>query len=108
MPVGNTPQTTATAADLTKNVSRPGVKGVTDSTIRVAVITAKTNPIGGKYHEFIDGIRAYFKTINDKGGIYGRRLVIASDRDDVVGTLNVQQTTAALHDDNAFAVFEAG
>ncbi len=81
--------------------------GVTASTIRVAVITAKTNPIGGKYHEFIDGIKAYFKTINDKGGIYGRRLVIASDRDDVVGTLNVQQTTAALHDDNAFAVFEA-
>ena len=57
VPVGNTPLTTASAADLTKNVPRPGVKGVTASTIRVAVITAKTNPIGGKYHEFIDGIQ---------------------------------------------------
>jgi branched-chain amino acid transport system substrate-binding protein len=107
VPVGNTPQTTASAADLTKNVSRPGVKGVTDSTIRVAVITAKTNPIGGKYHEFIDGIRAYFKVINDKGGIYGRKLVVVSDRDDVVGTQNVQQTTSSLANDNAFATFEA-
>src|SRR5882757_6779050 len=106
-PLSNTPLTTASAADLTKNIPRPGVKGVTDSTIRVAVITAKTNPIGGRYHEFIDGIRAYFKTINDKGGIYGRKLVVVSDRDDVVGTMNVQQTTSSLADDNAFATFEA-
>lgn len=104
---GKTPETTASAADLSKNVARPGVKGVTDKTIRVAVITAKTNPIGGRYHEYIDGIRAYFKMINDKGGIYGRQLVVASDRDDVVGTLNLQQTTASLADDNAFATFEA-
>src|SRR5882724_323754 len=107
LPASNTPQTTATAADLTKNVARPGVKGVTDTTIRVAVITAKTNPIGGRYHEFIDGIRAYFKVINDKGGIYGRKLVVVSDRDDVVGTQNVQQTTSSLANDNAFATFEA-
>jgi ABC-type branched-subunit amino acid transport system substrate-binding protein len=105
--VGNTPQTTASSADLTKNVPRPGVPGVTDTTIRVAVITAKTNPIGGRYHEYIDGIKAYFKMINDAGGIYGRKLVIASDRDDVVGLQNVQQTTASLADDNAFAMFEA-
>ena len=71
------------------------------------MITAKTNPIGGKYHEFIDGISAYFKVINDKGGIYGRKLVVVSDRDDVVGTQNVQQTTSSLANDNAFATFEA-
>jgi branched-chain amino acid transport system substrate-binding protein len=104
---GNVPQTTASAADLSKHVARPGVRGVTDSTIRVAVITATTNPIGGKYHQYIDGIRAYFKMVNDKGGIYGRKLVVVSDRDDVVGTQNVQQTTASLNDDNAFATFEA-
>jgi ABC-type branched-subunit amino acid transport system substrate-binding protein len=106
-PLSNTPLTTASAADLTKNVKRPGVRGVTDTTIRVAVITAKTNPIGGRYHEFIDGIRAYFKVINDKGGIYGRKLVVVSDRDDVVGLQNVQQTTSSLADDGAFATFEA-
>jgi branched-chain amino acid transport system substrate-binding protein len=107
VPLGNTPLTTASAADLAKNVPHPGVKGVTDTTIRVAVITAKTNPIGGRYHEFIDGIKAYFKVINDAGGIYGRKLTIVADRDDVVGTLNVQQTTSSLANDNAFATFEA-
>jgi branched-chain amino acid transport system substrate-binding protein len=106
-PLSNTPLTTASAADLTKNVPRPGVKGVTATTIRVAVITAKTNPIGGRYHEFIDGVRAYFKTINDQGGIYGRKLTVVSDRDDIVGLQNLQQTTSSLADDNAFATFEA-
>ncbi len=103
----NTPTTTASQTDLTKNVDRPGVKGVNGTTIRVAVITAKTNPLGGKYHEYIDGIKAYFKTINDAGGIYGRQLVIAADRDDNVGLLNTQMTTASLANDNAFATFEA-
>ncbi len=99
--------TSAGAADFNKHVARPGVKGVTYKTIRVAVITAKTNPIGGRYHEYIDGIKAYFKVINDKGGIYGRTLEVVADRDDFVGTLNVQMTTASLADDNAFATFEA-
>jgi branched-chain amino acid transport system substrate-binding protein len=107
VPLGNTPETTASAADLTKDVPRPGVPGVTDTTIRVAVITAKTNPIGGKYHEMIDGVRAYFKVINDQGGIYGRKLEVVSDRDDIVGLQNLQQTTSSLANDNAFATFEA-
>ena len=70
---GTAPQTTATQSDLTKFVpSRE--KGVDDSNkeIRVAVVTSKTNPIGGKYAQYADGVKAYFKTINDKGGIYGR------------------------------------
>lgn len=104
---GKTPQTTASAADLTKNVPRPGVKGVTDKAIRVAVITSKTNPVGGKYHQYIDGIKAYFKTINDKGGLYGRQLVVVSDHDDITGLQNSQQITASLSDDNAFATFLA-
>jgi ABC-type branched-subunit amino acid transport system substrate-binding protein len=102
-----TPETTASSADLTKNLPRPGVNGVTDSQIGVTVITAKTNPLGGKYHEYIDGVNAYFKMINDAGGIYGRKLVVLKDRDDNTGLLNTQMTTAAIADDKPFAVFEA-
>ncbi len=102
-----TPLTTASAADLTRNVPRPGVKGVTASAINVAVITSKTNPLGGKYGQYVDGINAYFKLINDKGGIYGRKLVVTKQRDDIIGTQNAQQVTASLSDDNAFATFLA-
>ncbi|HEY1741068.1 MAG TPA: ABC transporter substrate-binding protein, partial [Acidimicrobiia bacterium] len=105
--VGKNPTTTANAAALKENVPRPGVKGVTSSTIRVAVITSKTNAVGGKYAQLADGINAYFKHINDAGGIYGRKLVIVSQRDDNNGLLNDQMSTASLADDNAFATFEA-
>lgn len=101
------PQTTATAQDLTKHLPRPGVKGVTGTTIRVAAITSTTNPIGGKDHQLIDGMKAYFKVVNDHGGIYGRKLVVVSDRDDQTGLQNTQQVTTSLADDNAFATFLA-
>ncbi len=105
---GGAPQTTASAANLTKFVPS-NQAGVDDAKreIRVAVITSKTNPLGGKYVQYTDGVKAYFKLINDHGGIYGRKLVIAKERDDIIGTQNAQQVTASLSDDNAFATFVA-
>jgi ABC-type branched-subunit amino acid transport system substrate-binding protein len=101
-----TPPTSGSATDLTKHVSLPGVKGVTDSTIRVAAITSKTNPIGLNYHTLVDGMQAYFDLINSQGGIYGRKIEIVNDRDDN-GLQNTQAVTASLSDDNAFATFVA-
>ncbi len=100
--------TTAPAADLTKFVPGRG-PGVDDAKkeIRVAVITTKTNPIGGKYAQYADGLQAYFDMINSQGGIYGRKLVIVKNRDDTIGLQNVQQVQASLADDNAFATFVA-
>jgi ABC-type branched-subunit amino acid transport system substrate-binding protein len=98
---------TTTTADLKKFVKITGVKGVSDTEIKVAIITSKTNPIGGKYAQLADGIKAYFKMINDAGGIYGRKLVISKERDDVIGLQNTQQVQASLADDSAFATFLA-
>jgi ABC-type branched-subunit amino acid transport system substrate-binding protein len=103
---GDTPATTAKAADLTKNVPVQA-PGVTDSEIRVAVIASKTNPLNGKYAELADGMTAYFDMVNDKGGIYGRQIKITSERDDVIGLQNQQQVQASLAEDNVFATFIA-
>jgi ABC-type branched-subunit amino acid transport system substrate-binding protein len=100
--------TTVPPQDLIKFVPGRG-PGIDDSKkqIRVAVITTKTNPIGGKYAQFTDGLQAYFDTINAKGGIYGRKLVIVKNRDDTIGLQNVQQVQASIADDSAFATFVA-
>jgi ABC-type branched-subunit amino acid transport system substrate-binding protein len=103
---GSTPATTASSSDLSKNVPVQA-PGVTDSEIHVAVIASKTNPLNGKYAELADGMNAYFDMINDKGGIYGRKIKITSERDDVVGLQNQQQVQASLAQDNAFATFIA-
>ncbi len=103
---GAPPITEASGADLQKNVPLSGVQGVTDTEIKVAVITAGSNPLAGDYTTFKDGIQAYFDMINDQGGIYGRKLVISADRND--GFVNNQQTVkTSLANDKAFATFIA-
>jgi ABC-type branched-subunit amino acid transport system substrate-binding protein len=99
------PTTTASAADLTKNVP-VDAPGVTDSEIKVATITAKTNNLTGSYAPLVDGIKAYFAKVNDGGGIYGRKLVVSSDRDDQFVS-NRQTVQASLSQDKAFATFIA-
>src|SRR5450755_1885254 len=104
-PAVNGPTTTASPADLTKNlpVKAPGVSS---SEIKVAVITAKTNNLTGSYAPLVDGIKAYFAMVNANNGIYGRKLVIGADRDDQFGQ-NRQTVQQSLAQDNAFATFSA-
>jgi len=91
--------------DLDENVPVDEI-GVTDTEIRVTVITSTTNPLGGKYAEFADGLQAYFDMVNAEGGIYGRELVIANRRDDQL-VANQREVQAALSEDEPFAVFIA-
>jgi ABC-type branched-subunit amino acid transport system substrate-binding protein len=98
--------TTVTEADLTENVP-VDAPGVTDTEIKVVVISSKTNPLNGKYAELADGMNAYFDMINSEGGIYGRELKITNERDDIIGTQNQEQVQASLAEDDAFATFLA-
>ena len=94
------------AADLKKNV-HVVAKGVTDSEIHVAAVVTKTsNPTGGDWSVLADGINAYFRMVNDGGGLYGRQLKLTNVRDDQFGN-NAPQVQASLANDNAFATFGA-
>jgi len=78
--------------------------GVTDSEIRVGGVASVTNPLGGKYADAFAGVNAYFNMINtEQGGLYGRKLVLAAQRDDKVSS-NTDQIQALLSQDNVFAV----
>jgi hypothetical protein len=102
---GGTTGTTASAASLNQH-NPVHANGVTDDSISVATITAKTNILGGTYGDLPYGIQAYFDYMNSTGGIYGRKLKIAKNRDDQMGQ-NQQQISASLSNDNPFAVFMA-
>ncbi len=105
LPANSGPATTASAADLKKNV-HVDAPGVTESEIKVATITSKTNNLTGSYAPLVDGVKAYFEMVNENGGIYGRKLVVSSDRDDQF-TQNRQTVQASLSQDKAFATFIA-
>jgi branched-chain amino acid transport system substrate-binding protein len=98
------PSTTANT-DLTKHIPVHET-GVTDTEIKVGSITAKTNPLGGNYGSLNDGIKAYFDFMNAKGGIYGRHLVLSSERDDQMGQ-NQTEAEALVSQDGVYAAFIA-
>jgi ABC-type branched-subunit amino acid transport system substrate-binding protein len=81
--------------------------GVTDTEIRVAAVLTQTqNPTGGDWSVLADGINAYFRMVNDAGGLYGRQLKLTNVRDDQFGN-NAPQVQASLANDHAFATFGA-
>jgi len=77
--------------------------GVTDTEIRVGGVASVTNPLGGKFGDAFEGTKAYFDMINASGGIYGRKLVLAAERDDKTGG-NKVEVEALLTQDQVFAV----
>ncbi|HVL89379.1 MAG TPA: ABC transporter substrate-binding protein [Actinomycetota bacterium] len=57
-------------------------RGVTDSEIKVGTIVARSGPLPGSFYPMTQAIAAYFKKVNDAGGICGRtlRLIVQDDR----------------------------
>jgi branched-chain amino acid transport system substrate-binding protein len=80
-----------------------GEPGVTNTEIRVGGVASTTNPLGGDYGDGFAGVKAYFDYVNSRGGIYGRKLSLVSERDDKVGS-NRQEVQGLISEDDLFAV----
>ena len=82
-------------------VDQPGVSA---TEIKVGgVVTASNDPTGSQLDTAYDGAQAYFDYINAGGGVYGRKLVLASKRDDGLAN-NRSEVQALLSQDDVFAV----
>ena len=79
--------------------------GVTDKEIRVGgVATVSNDPTGNTLGTAFDGVKAYFDYVDaTKRGVYGRKLVLSSKRDDAVAN-NRQEIQGLITEDNVFAV----
>jgi len=97
--IGATGVSEGVAAGNFPAVNQPGV---TDKEIRVGGVVVVTNNVTGvSYGGAFDGVNAYFAYINSQGGVYGRKLVLASKRDDMFG--QNRQEIQGLLGDNVFA-----
>src|SRR5215831_17958278 len=96
IPKSGATTTTISAEDLKKNVPVTA-PGVTDKQINTNAVITETNSPTGSFGPLADGIRAYFRMINDNGGIYGRQLNLTKVYDDQLGQ-NAQQVRASLND----------
>ncbi len=102
---GKSADTSGTSGDASTGGSQVAVTapGVTDTEIRVGGVASTTNPLGGLEGDSFNGVKAYFDKINDEGGIYGRKLVLAAERDDKLAN-NKAEVQGLLTQDNVFAV----
>lgn len=97
--------TTSGGDDFSENVP-VDAPGVSDTEIRVGSVTTKTSPLGGQEGRLNDGIKAYFDLVNSQGGIYGRQLRLAVERDDQLAN-NATEVEALLAQDDVYAAFIA-
>ena len=80
-PTGGSTPGTVNPQDLKKNVKIDEV-GVTDTEILVGGVASKTNPLGGNFGDVFAGAQGYFDMINERGGIYGRKIKTVKTLDD--------------------------
>jgi ABC-type branched-subunit amino acid transport system substrate-binding protein len=79
--------------------------GVSATQINIGAISTLTGPLAGLFGGISPGMTAYFKTINAKGGINGRQLVLTNNLDDGGSPSQFTQDVHTLIDqDHVFAV----
>jgi branched-chain amino acid transport system substrate-binding protein len=89
----------ATAQQKFPAVDQPGV---TSTEIKVGgIFTDQGDPTGGTSEDAVDGVKAFFAYANSLKGIYGRKLVLDSARDDNLG--NNSSEAQALVSSDVFA-----
>ena len=97
----STDRSTTAAGGSDENVPNAS-PGVSDTEIRVGGVASITNPLGGKYADAFEGVKAYFDMVNAEGGVFGRQLVVAAERDDKLAN-NKSEVEGLLSQDNVFA-----
>jgi branched-chain amino acid transport system substrate-binding protein len=79
--------------------------GVTATQIKVGVISTLTGAIASDFDGFAPGMQAYFDLVNAKGGVNGRKMVVAYNLDDGSNpTTFTQLTHTLIQQDHVFAV----
>lgn len=82
----------------------PKVPGVTADTIRLGMICALSGPVSTIGKPLARGIEAYFKWINDQGGIHGRKIQFIVEDDQYNPANAVAAAKKLVEQDEVFAI----
>ena len=94
---------TAAVGSAPADAAATGQPGVTRTEIRVGGVT--TGGLGGRYASAFDGVQAAFDVINERGGVFGRRLVLARRLDDHgLASENIAANRRLIEDHHVFSV----
>lgn len=98
----------STSAATPAGAQSGGAPGVTDTSIEVGAVLAKTNPTGIRYQDVVDGAQAYFDIVNKAGGVNGRRLEFVKVIDNQSrSSKDILAARSLVEEEEVFAAFEA-
>ena len=66
----------------TAGAASSGAPGCPPRQINIGAISSKSGPLAGNFDGLAPGMIAYFNTVNAKGGINGRKIVLTYNLDD--------------------------
>ena len=99
----------ATAGAVTPAAAQSGsTPGVSNKEVRVGAVVGKTNPTGAPYEDVAVGAEAYFDTVNQKGGVDGRKFKMVSVLDDQTrDSKNLLAARSLVEEKDVFGVIMA-
>ncbi|WP_158290054.1 ABC transporter substrate-binding protein [Ramlibacter sp. WS9] len=92
------------AACLAPGLARAAEAGVSDKEIVVGQIIALTGPLAGITPDIVNGAAAWFASANEKGGVHGRKVRLATLDDGYVPANSVKAARQLIEEDQAFAI----
>jgi ABC-type branched-subunit amino acid transport system substrate-binding protein len=78
--------------------------GVTSSEIKLGITLPLTGAASPGYNKIGDAMNAYFKYVNDNGGVYGRKINLIQKNDEYSPQLAIAKTNELILKDKVFAL----
>src|SRR6266487_2150197 len=82
-----------------------GDNGVTAREIRIGASAVLSGPLGAQTREYGVGSRLYLDSVNDKGGVFGRKLVYTTLDDGFDVKKAVENTRKLIEEDKVFLIY---
>ena len=78
--------------------------GVTSSEIKLGITLPLTGAASAGYNKIGNAMNAYFKYVNDNGGVYGRKINLIQKNDEYSPQLAIAKTNELILKDKVFAL----
>jgi branched-chain amino acid transport system substrate-binding protein len=93
---------TACAGDSQEEIEL--AQGVTDDEILIGTLIAQSGPVAPIGIPVLRGMEAYFKMINDQGGINGRKIRLIAEDDEFNAQKSILLAEKLVYEDEVFAI----
>ena len=79
-------------------------QGVTENSIKIGTVAVQSGPLSFIGSPYVAGMEAYFKTVNENGGVNGRKIELIKKDDEFKPDKSVQAIESLIYDDKVFSI----